>query len=303
MMPLKYGKGHNNTTFTDYLRYLLHYVKHRSQVYIFVVSALLSLAVASRGSEIEPLLALRLALGTYLVSLATYAYNDVTDTLADRINRVDRILARSRVEDDHRAIKRLSMILFSIGMLLLVHINLYTATIALICTILAVAYSHPRTSLKDRFPYKTIVNASGAGLAALIGGFAADNLNEHVIILALISFLFLFVLAPLGDIQDYEGDRVAGKRTFPVVLGIDATIAIMLSIPLAVTLLFLSMNVSMISIAVTSTANIVSMLLILMVHRRWREMALVKTTRHILRLIYVINQISILLSAANIDEM
>ncbi|MEM0030683.1 MAG: UbiA family prenyltransferase, partial [Candidatus Nitrosocaldus sp.] len=276
---------------------LIYYIKQRSQVYIFVASALLSLAIASKGI-VEPILAIKLALGTYLISLATYAYNDVTDALADRINKVDRVLARGKVDD--KTVKRVSIALFLVGMVILMHINMYTAIIALTCTVLAVAYSHPKTSLKDRFPYKTIVNASGAGLAALIGGFAADNLSAHVMMLAVISFLFLFILAPLGDIQDYEGDKAAGKRTFPVVLGVNTTIAMMLSIPFMVTLLlFMSMNINMLSITVTSIANIASTTVILLVYKRWYDKAIVNVSRHILRLMYVVNQVSIILSASS----
>ncbi|MEM2923341.1 MAG: UbiA family prenyltransferase [Candidatus Nitrosocaldus sp.] len=263
-------------------------------MYIFVASALLSLIIASKGI-VEPILAIKLAVGTYLISLATYAYNDVTDTMADRINKVNRALVRGKAND--KVVKRLSIALFSIGMILLLHINLYTAIIALICTVLAIAYSHPRTNLKDMFPYKTLINAAGAGFAALIGGFAVDDLNVNIIILAVISFLFLFILAPLGDIQDYEGDKAAGKRTFPVVLGVNATIAMMLPIPLIVTLLLLtSMNIGMLSIAVTSIANTTSTTVILLLYKRWRDKTFVKMSRHILRLMYVMNQISILLS-------
>ncbi|MFN4337217.1 MAG: UbiA family prenyltransferase [Candidatus Nitrosocaldus sp.] len=290
----------NSAKFTDYLKCLTHYIRQRSQVYIFVASTLLSLAIASK--EFEPILAIRLALGTYLISLATYAYNDVTDALADRINKVDRVLAKGKADD--KTIKRISITLLLVGVILLIHINLYTAIVALTCTALAVAYSHPKTNLKDKFPYKTIVNATGAGLAALIGGFAADNLSTHVIMLAVISFLFLFVLAPLGDIQDYEGDKVAGKRTFPVVLGVNTTIAMMLPVPFMITLLlFTSINVNMLSIAVTSIANMVSTMVILLVYKRWHNKAIVKMSRHILRLMYIMNQVSIILSASNVKEI
>lgn len=301
MIPLIYKQGLNIKQFSYYLECLLHYIRQRSQVYIFVASALLSLTIASKGM-VEPMLAIKLTVGTYLISLATYAYNDVTDTVADRINKVNRAIVRGKVDD--KVVKRVSIALFSIGMALLMHINLYTAIIALLCTVLAVAYSHPRTNLKDRFPYKTLVNASGAGFAALIGGFAVDDLNVNVVMLAVISFLFLFILAPLGDIQDYEGDKAAGKRTFPVVLGINATIAMMLPIPFAVTLLLLTnMNISMLSLAVTSIANTVSTIILLLVYKRWYDKAMVKMSRHVLRLMYVMNQISILLSVrAGVEE-
>ncbi len=300
MIPLIDRDGDNIAQFTDYIKCLIHYIRQRSQVYIFVASALLSLAVASK--EFEPMLAIKLALGTYLISLATYAYNDVTDALADKVNKVDRALARGRADD--KTVKRISIVLFLAGLILLMHINLYTAMVALTCTALAIAYSHPKINLKDKFPYKTIVNASGAGLAALIGGFAADDLNMHVMMLAVISFLFLFILAPLGDIQDYEGDKVAGKRTFPVVLGVNTTIGMMLSIPFIVTLLLLvSISINMFSIAVMSTANMVSATVILLVYRRWYDKAVVRKSRHILRLMHIMNQVSIILSASSVGDV
>ena len=52
-----------------------------------------------------------------------------------------------------------------------------------------------------------------------------------IVYVALFFFAFFFILGPLGDIGDLKGDKIVGRRTFPIVLGIRSTITIMLSVP------------------------------------------------------------------------
>ena len=106
--------------------------------------------------------------------------------------------------------------------------------ISIVFIVLGIFYSHPKFSLKSKFPLKTIVTATGAGLLSLLGGVAAigngsdydTSLNTTILPLSTIylafSFsIFYFIQSPMGDIADIKGDRAAGRKTFPLVLGMN----------------------------------------------------------------------------------
>ena len=284
------AKTSKNTVVIEHIGYLIHYMKKRSQVYIFAMTSLVSVLVTEQN--VEPSIVLRLVAGTYMVSLATYIYNDLYDINADRLNNVKRIAVTSDV--NRGSMLRLVVSLLASGLLLLISINIYTMMIACICSFLAVAYSHRRFNIKDRFPHKTIVNALGASLAALIGGFAVDDLDSKVLTLSTLSFLYLCILAPLGDIQDYHGDRLAGKRTMPVVLGIRRSIYVMMSMPLLILAAYLASNTNIIGIAIVSSTCILTLLLLYILRREYLNTEYVKKSRHVLRITYVVMQTSLL---------
>jgi geranylgeranylglycerol-phosphate geranylgeranyltransferase len=290
-----YTKKQEKSAIIEYAGYLLHYIKKRNQVYIFALTSLLSLAIASNGN-IEPSIALRLLFGTYTISLATYIYNDLYDVRADRLNKVNRLVVNGYA--DVTKLIRLIASLFIVGLLLLVSINIYTVVISCICSLLAIAYSHRRFNLKDKFPHKTIINALGASLAALIGGFAVENVSISVLILSVVSFLFLFILAPLGDLQDYKGDMLAGKRTMPIVLGVNNTLNVMMLIPIGIICIFIfSKSISMLGTLIVLSTNSLVVLLLYYIKRHY-SIDIIKRSRHVLRLAYMVNQLSMLVGSS-----
>jgi len=116
----------------------------------------------------------------------------------------------------------------------------------MIFIVLGISYSHPKFNLKNRFPLKTVVTATGAGLLSLLGGVAAianesnyiPSFNTTVLSLTTIYLafsysIFYFIQSPMGDIADIKGDRAAGRKTFPLVLGMNGTLAVM-SVPFTI---------------------------------------------------------------------
>lgn len=288
-------------TFSEYVSMLLYYVRERSQVYIFASAALISLFIASSGMP-YPLIAIKLVLGVYLVSLATYVYNDATDTAVDKINASNRLLVSGKATK--RSVITLALLMLSSGLALTISINPYTALIAAICVGLAVVYSHPRTHFKDKFPYKTLINASGAGFAALIGGVAIGNVSIYVIFASVVAFLFLLVLGPLGDIDDYKGDRRSRKRTFPVVIGIKPTIIMMLSIPLSIIMIAILLNpiinLNLMGLVMLTGICAYSFTRIRLLFSKWHDRQFVQTSRHKLRFMHLILQLSVLVGLLRI---
>lgn len=253
-----------------YFRVFVYYAKARSNVYIFAFATLVSLVLGSHG-HVDPIIAGSVIVASYFMALATYIYNDATDFEVDKINKTNRPSVTGKTT------KRQLIIMVSIlncAALLLVAlatisashaiilINIYPLLISISFIGIGVAYSHPKSNLKDKFPLKTVVTAAGAALLSLLGGTAASSgvgaigavsgiYANHIITTTIIGtattifslpicyaalffFAFFFILGPLGDIADLKGDRTVGRRTFPIVIGIRSTLVVMLSMPLTI---------------------------------------------------------------------
>jgi geranylgeranylglycerol-phosphate geranylgeranyltransferase len=252
-----------------YFRVFVYYAKARSNVYIFAFATLVSMILGSHG-HVDPIIAGSVIVASYFMALATYIYNDATDFEVDKINKTNRPSVTGKTT------KRQLIIMVSIlnfGALLLValvtisvshaiKISIYPLLISISFIAIGVAYSHPKSNLKDKFPLKTVVTAAGAALLSLLGGTAASSgvgaigavsgiyandiitttiigtattiFSLPICYAALFFFAFFFILGPLGDIADLKGDRTVGRRTFPIVIGIRSTLAVMLSMPLTI---------------------------------------------------------------------
>ena len=114
---------------------------------------------------------------------------------------------------------------------------------------LAIVYSHPKIHLKDMFVIKTVVTASGGFIAALMGALAVHNVSYVGISASMMFFLMYFINGPLGDMGDISGDKKGGRRTIPIVLGIQKTFGVIfisvaaMAVILVVNYYFFGLNV------------------------------------------------------------
>ncbi len=144
-------------------------------------------------------------------------HNDILDISADKINRPGRALASGKVS--LRAARLLAGILLALPVLLGIFIS-FTHTLFFIA-LLAALYLY-NAYLKHLPLIKNISVAllciSPLALAYLVG----KKLN---VLLPLAFFAFLLTLAReiLKDLEDIDGDRVAGITTLPLVIGIKHT--------------------------------------------------------------------------------
>lgn len=205
---------------------LVSLVKSRTIVYGFAIAALGTFLIAS-GTKIPDFFAMgRVVASAYLVALATYLYNDLTDYNIDQIN--DRKVVYDSKKTQYYTTLYSTIGFFFISILLAFSINVTTGLTSLAFFGLAIAYSHPNTHLKDRFLIKTLVTASGGFIASMMGSLAAENLSYLVIVSSSIVFLFYFVNGPLNDIRDMRGDREGGRRTIPIVIGVQKSFFIII---------------------------------------------------------------------------
>jgi 4-hydroxybenzoate polyprenyltransferase len=290
------GSGSSSNVFLNYLRTLIYYARVRSQVYIFAWTALISVLIATNLNP-DPFVAVSAVASIYLLALATYIYNDITDIKADSVNSSNRPLVSGRVSRNQVLV--LSSILNTVGILLALSINMYVALVAAAWLVLGMVYSHPKTNFKDKFPYKTIINSAGAGLAAIIGGAAIESFSLYLVYVTSVAVTFLWILGPLGDINDLRGDRIAGKRTLPLKIGVLPTVITMLTIApgIAITSLIVrdSIGMNMLALFMILGVSIGSVYFLRPLIWKWNNEYLIKMTRHKMRLMHLLLQLSMLI--------
>ncbi|MDQ4056596.1 MAG: UbiA family prenyltransferase [Thermoproteota archaeon] len=302
MEPLKVSTKNQKKEHFKYINELFHifakYIKMRTApIYCFPVATLITIIMGAQ-ENIDPFLVIGTVIGSYFLGLATYVYNDLTDFEVDNINKTNR---PSVTEKKTKAqLLTIVCIMFGIGLSLTAFINYYTLCISSLFTILGIVYSHPRFKLKDKFLLKTVVTATGAALLSLLGGAAVPNTSLPILYTSLSFFIFYFILSPLGDIGDIKGDRAVGRRTFPIVIGMKATLLIMFSVPcIIMTLTGLTygvLHMNMLGVYAIISNCLVITILILHMSSRLNDSSTIKSMRPKMRHLNVTMQISMLLA-------
>jgi geranylgeranylglycerol-phosphate geranylgeranyltransferase len=302
-----------NRQFSDLIQIFVYYVKARTPpVYCFPIATILSFLLISKMHILgDAVVASGIGITSYLLGLATYVYNDLTDINVDQINRKEQSIITQN--QSRRGLIILVSFLFTLAATISYVISPYAFLISIIFIILGIFYSHPKFSLKSKFPLKTIVTATGAGLLSLLGGAAAIGngldystmfnstiLPLSTIYLAISFSIFYFIQSIMGDIADIIGDRAAGRNTFPLVLGMNRTLAVMLSVPFVM----LTMNglcFNLVHISVHGTIAIVSTCLLVVgfigrISNRLNDPSLIKSKRNKVRYLNILMQISLLIA-------
>ena len=266
-------------------------------IYCFPVATFITLILGAQ-ENVDPFLVISTVIGSYFLGLATYVYNDLTDFEVDKINKIRRPLVTG--ETTKSQLLTIVCILFGIGLSLTAFINYYTFCISSFFTILGIVYSHPLFKLKEKFLLKTVVTATGAALLSLLGGAAVPNTSLPILYTSLSFFIFYFILSPLGDIGDIKGDRAVGRRTFPIVIGMKATLLIMFSVPCILMtstgLTYGVLHMNMLGVYAIISNCLVITILILHTSSRLNDSSTIKLMRPKMRHLNVAMQISMLLA-------
>ncbi len=299
--------------FRDLIQIFVYYVKTRTPpIYCYPIATVLSFLMISKTHVLEDaFMALGVSITSYCLALATYVYNDITDKDIDQINRREQSIMAQNQSKNKLII--LIVTLFSFSVMISYAISSLTFLISLTFITLGILYSHPKFSLKSKFPLKTVVTAAGAGLLSMLGGVAAiDNGAAYdrsisttifplsTIYMAISFSIFYFIQSPLGDIADIKGDRAAGRNTFPIVLGMNKTLAVMVSVPFII----LTMNglfFSIMHISIHGTVAIVSSCLLVVgfigwISNRLHDPIFVKSKRNNVRYLNILMQVTVLIA-------
>ncbi len=207
-------------------RNFVQYTKSRSYPFVSPFITLITFAMTGSTNVVAAVIG---AASTYLMILSAFSYNDAYDIDLDKINGyTDRTRNFSK-----RQLIILTYLLWTFAFLIIIPTNNWKAVVVVTISIaFAFVYSHPKLNLKEKFPFKTLITALDASTACLMGAAVGNSLfSTYTLFSSAGIFAFLFILGPLGDLQDIKGDAIVGRRTFPTVLGSRNTILIMVVIP------------------------------------------------------------------------
>lgn len=171
---------------------------------------------------------LALPLASLLITAGTYILNDLADAELDRANGKKRPIPSGLVSRR----QAWAFVALTFGTAVLLAIATFSPVgIAIVAMMLAIGitYSSPKIALMKRFVVKTVSIAIFYNLCALLGmtayslDFAMDNPVQVVTILLTLA-IAVFISSTLNDMGDVDGDKAAGRRTIPIVIGKDNTI-------------------------------------------------------------------------------
>lgn len=170
-----------------------------------------------------------LPVASFLVIVGMYVLNDLVDADLDRANGKKRPIPAGQVSKLQARFFVVST--NGIGMLLAcLTLNPMSVIIVSLVVVIGLMYSAPRISLKDRFIVKTLAIALALVLCSIMGITVSFglNLNASAPIVSIYAALMLgamvFITSPFNDLGDVAGDKAAGRRTIPIVIGRENTI-------------------------------------------------------------------------------
>lgn len=219
---------------------ILKLVRSRTIVYGFALASMGTFFITS-GLKFPDFFVLgKLVASTYLLSLATYLYNDLTDYEVDRINKRNTVYESQKIQ--YNQILYPTIGFFAVSVLLAFSINFATGIGSLFFLGLAIVYSHPKINLKSLFVVKTVVTAAGGVIASMMGSLSTGNLSYIGVASSVIVFLIYFINGPLNDIRDIEGDKKGGRRTIPIVIGVKSSFSLIIASVLSISAILLVCN-------------------------------------------------------------
>lgn len=203
-------------------------VELRTKLVSVSTLALATLYVSWRGEPPRPLPLALMWLATLAVDMGTTAFNNYFDYWrgTDRFHKIaepDKVLARSVVEPGFAfwAAFRCFAVAVALGLALALAGSLWVIPAGAACMLVGFLYTggpHPIS----RTPFGELVAGSCLGLAlfAIACGVWGVPLDAGVAIAALPSAFWIAAILAVNNTCDIEGDTLAGRKTWPVIIGV-----------------------------------------------------------------------------------
>ncbi|MGH9977803.1 MAG: UbiA prenyltransferase family protein [Nitrososphaeraceae archaeon] len=205
------------------------------------------------------LISIFLPISTLLIITGMYVLNDLFDADLDRINgKTNRPIPSGKVSKGHALL--FVVVTNVIGLSVPVFSNNQLGIVlASVIALIGILYSLPKVSLKDKYIIKTCAIGIAMASSLLLG--ASNYLHEdfrtgtdignvfrwtsghleglmlYPVYAAIMLFMMVFVTSPLNDLGDIRGDREAGRRTIPIVIGKVNTVRLSLLITIGIAFL------------------------------------------------------------------
>ena len=178
---------------------------------------------------------LPLPLTSLLVTAGVYILNDLVDVDLDRANGKKRPIPSGLVSRQ----QALMFVILAFGTAVLLTVITFRPVSLIVVSLMlliGITYSATRVALMKRFVIKTLSIAFFYVLCALLGMTSIYNLDLavnnplQVTSIFVTLALMVFISSTLNDMGDIHGDRAAGRRTIPVVIGKDNTLKLTMTL-------------------------------------------------------------------------
>jgi geranylgeranylglycerol-phosphate geranylgeranyltransferase len=221
---------------------LLNYRKRWGLIYamatlagLFCIPGTFLVSVYSSTGFVDTILRIvTLPLGSFFIIVGMYVFNDLVDANLDKANGKDRPIPKGRVS-------KLQAWFFIVGTnglglaLSLATFNIFTLAISLSLACIGILYSIPKIALKDRFLVKTLSIAGAMMLCISLGStsywnsnvaldISANTLVTNILYSSILLAIMVFITSPFNDVADVIGDRAAGRKTIPIMIGAENTV-------------------------------------------------------------------------------
>ncbi len=192
---------------------------------------------------------LLLVFATVMLTAAGYVINDYFDTRTDRINRPERMVIDKEIPRRKALVIHILLNILGVGAGVYLSVSIGFSFLGIIFFLIAGLLWFYSTTYKRQF---LIGNLLVASLTALVPftvtlfeipmlnrEFSAQMIFYHATwrplvlwsaAISVFAFMLTLIREIIKDMEDYEGDYSFGRRSLPVVLGLDATRYIVLAL-------------------------------------------------------------------------
>jgi geranylgeranylglycerol-phosphate geranylgeranyltransferase len=210
--------------------------------------------LGSVDNRVSFLINLVLPMSTLLIITGMYVLNDLFDADLDRINgKTKRPIPSGKVSKRQALVFVILMNVVGLSVPILAN-NVLGAILASTIALIGVLYSLPKISLKDKFVIKTCAIGIAMACSLLLGAsmYFIDNVGTDISTIfyrisvqtggqflypmfsGLVLAMMVLVTSPLNDLGDIKGDKQAGRRTIPIVLGKENTVRLSMLITIGI---------------------------------------------------------------------
>jgi len=174
-------------------------------------------ALISKGEANEIINIILAGISAALTAAAGNIINDIIDKNSDKINHPTRIIPSGRLNVKQAGIEYFFLVIAAC--VISSFINQLAFLIVFLTSVLLFLYSN----ILKRIPLLgNVTVAYLTGMAFIYGGVSVGH-PSAALIAALFAFMINFLRELLKDIQDINGDKNVGIKTFPIKFGIDRT--------------------------------------------------------------------------------
>lgn len=178
-----------------------------------VIAVLLVMLISGNFSK-APFLA---CFVVFVVTGGGNIVNDYFDYKIDAINKPKRPIPSGRISRKTAGIYSIG--LFMIGIVVAFYINYLLGLIALFSSLLMIYYAY---DLKKRVLIGNSVISFITGLCFVFGGIAVGEIVTSAY-LGLYAFMMTMAREVVKDMEDVEGDKKEGAKTFPIIYGMKSS--------------------------------------------------------------------------------